>query len=130
VVRASTERIAAAAPRSIDEVRAQSGNLIGMSDETRAQHIELKQFLRDNLYRHYRVQRMTLKARRVVQALYQAFFDDVNLMPDEHHAAALALQEAEGTAGRARAVADYVAGMTDRYAIREHERMFVPSERS
>ena len=130
VVRSTTARIEDADPKSIDDVRAQLGHLVGMSEQTRAQHLELKQFLRENLYRHYRVQRMTLKARRVVQALFQAFFDDVNLMPEEHHAAALMLQEREGEAGRARAVADYVAGMTDRYAIREHERMFVPGERS
>jgi dGTPase len=130
VVRSTDARVAAAAPKSVDEVRAQSGYLVGMSDEVRAQHIELKQFLRANLYRHYRVQRMTLKARRVVQALFQAFMADVNLMPDEHHHAALVLQARDGEAGRARAVADYVAGMTDRYAIREHERMFVPGERS
>jgi dGTPase len=130
VVQSTTARVVAAAPHSVEDVRAQSGYLVGMSEETRAQHVELKQFLRDNLYRHYRVQRMTLKAGRVVQSLFQAFFDDVNLMPPEHHAAAIALQEREGAAGRARAVADYVAGMTDRYAIREHERMFVPGERS
>jgi dGTPase len=130
VVQSTTARIQAANPQSVDEVRLQASYLVGMSEATRAQHLELKQFLREKLYRHYRVQRMTLKARRVVQALFQAFFDDVNLMPDEHHAAALLLQEREGEAGRARAVADYVAGMTDRYAIREHERMFVPGERS
>ena len=130
VVQSTTARIEAAAPRSVEDVRSQTDYLVGMSPDIRAQHVELKQFLRENLYRHYRVQRMTLKARRVVQALFQAFFDDVNLMPDEHHDAAVALEARDGIAGRARAVADYVAGMTDRYAIREHERMFVPGELS
>ena len=130
VVQTTTAQIKAAAPTSIAEVRLQASYLVGMSEETRAQHIELKQFLRDNLYRHYRVQRMTLKARKVVHALFQAFFDDINLMPDEHRVAAASLEAREGKAGRARAVADYVAGMTDRYAIGEHERMFVPGERS
>ena len=130
VVQTTTAQINAAAPASIADVRLQAGYLVGMSDETRAQHIELKQFLRDHLYRHYRVQRMTLKARKVVHALFQAFFDDINLMPDEHRVAAASLESREGKAGRARAVADYVAGMTDRYAIGEHERMFVPGERS
>jgi dGTPase len=73
---------------------------------------------------------MTLKARGVVQALFNAFFNDTQLMPDEHRAAALALEARTGPDGRARAVADYVAGMTDRYAILEHERMFIPGERS
>jgi dGTPase len=114
----------------VEDVRARSEYLVGMSDEVRAQHIELKRFLREKLYRHYRVRRMTLKARGVVQGLFNAFFDDISLMPDENQAAAGALIAAEGDAGRARAVADYIAGMTDRYAIREHERMFVPGESS
>jgi dGTPase len=90
----------------------------------------LKRFLRENLYRHYRVQRMTRKARSVVQDLFRVFMEDVLLMPDEHRAVAQRLEAALGTAGRARAVADYVAGMTDRYAIREHDRLFVPAQRS
>ena len=96
----------------------------------REEHLELKPFLRDNLYRHYRVQRMTRKASGVVQDLFGVFMGDVLLMPDEHRAAAQRFEAAQGAAGRARAVADYIAGMTDRYAIREHERIFVPAERS
>jgi dGTPase len=101
-----------------------------MSDAVRHEHLELKQFLRDHLYRHYRVRRMTRKARAVVTDLFKAFMDDVLLMPDEHRATAQRLENEMGQAGRARAVADYVAGMTDRYAIGEHERIFVPSHRS
>jgi dGTPase len=130
VVQYSSQRIAAAQPAHIDDVRAQSGLLIAMSEPVQAQHLQLKAFLRDNLYRHYRVQRMTLKARGVVRALFDVFISDVRLMPDEYQAAARLLEAQNGMAGRARAVADYVAGMTDRYAILEHERMFVPGERS
>jgi dGTPase len=101
-----------------------------MSDQVRAEHLELKRFLRENLYRHYRVQRMTRKARNVVQDLFSVFMEDVLLMPDEHRAAAQRLETVHGAAGRARAVADYVAGMTDRYAISEHDRLFVPAQRS
>ena len=101
-----------------------------MSDGVRAEHLELKRFLREYLYRHYRVQRMTRKARRVVQDLFEVFMDDLQLMPDEHRAAAQRLEGASGRSGRARAVADYIAGMTDRYAIGEHDRLFVPGERS
>jgi dGTPase len=90
----------------------------------------LKGFLRDHLYRHYRVQRMTRKARAVVTDLFQAFMEDLLLLPDEHRAAAARLEAEQGATGRARAVADYVAGMTDRYAISEHERIFVPAQRS
>ena len=130
VVEATSARLACANPADIEAVRQQPAPLVGMSEAVHAQHLQLKAFLRDNLYRHYRVRRMTLKARGVVQALFQAFFNDTRLMPDEHLAAAGQLEARSGAEGRARAVADYVAGMTDRYAILEHERMFVPGERS
>ena len=130
VIESSTAAIAEAAPRDIDEVRGLAGPLIAMSAAAATEHLELKRFLRDNLYRHYRVVRMTRKARRVVSELFDAFMDDVQLMPPEHQDAARAAEQDHGAAGRARAVADYIAGMTDRYAIGEHQRMFTPGERS
>jgi dGTPase len=93
----------------------------------REQNLELKRFLRGNLYRHYRVHRMTAKASRTITALFNAFIDDPRLMPDEAREKARQLEEQQGDAGRARAVADYIAGMTDRYAIAEYERTFNPS---
>jgi dGTPase len=130
VIESSAQRIAAAAPESIDAVRDHGKTLVEMSDDVRQEHLELKQFLREKLYRHYRVQRMTRKARTVVTGLFSAFLDDVLLMPDEHRYIARSFEAELGLAGRARAVADYVAGMTDRYAISEHERIFVPAHRS
>jgi dGTPase len=130
LVTSSRERIAAAAPNDIDTVRRLKGPLIGLSDGVREQHLELKAFLRDHVYRHYRVLRMTSKASNVLTALFTAFFNDVNLMPTEHRNAAVRFEEEKGKAGRARAVADYVAGMTDRYAILEHRRVFEPGERT
>jgi dGTPase len=65
-----------------------------------------------------------------LQQLFEGFFKDVSLMPTEHRDAALQSETAHGAAGRARAVADYIAGMTDRYAILEHRRLFEPSERT
>jgi dGTPase len=73
---------------------------------------------------------MTSKAHRVVSALFDAFFNDPSLMPDEHQLVGATLESTQGNAGRARAVADYIAGMTDRYAILEHRRLFDPSERT
>ena len=73
---------------------------------------------------------MTTKARRVVSALFEAFFEDPGLMPEEHQWNAARLESAQGPAGRARAVADYIAGMTDRYAILENRRLFDPSART
>jgi len=119
-----------AEPADIDAVRAHSSPLIQLSAGVHAELVELKRFLRDRLYRHYRVQRMTRKARAVVTDLFSAFMEDPLLLPDEHRAGVQRLSAEHGEAGRARAVADYVAGMTDRYAISEHERIFVPSERS
>ena len=129
-IRTTQAQLAQAQPRSIDDVRAHSKPLAMLSDECREEHLELKAFLREHVYRHYKVLRMTSKARRVLQQLFEAFFKDVSLMPTEHRDAALKAEGAQGAAGRARAVADYVAGMTDRYAILEHRRLFEPGERT
>jgi dGTPase len=117
-------------PDSIDAVRAQAKPLVNLSDEVRAEHLELKEFLREQVYRHYKVLRMTGKARRVVHELFDAFFTDVSLMPGEHRDQALKAEELTPNMGRARTVADYIAGMTDRYAILEHQRLFDPAERT
>jgi dGTPase len=115
--------------RSIAEVRSQPAALIGFSDSTGKSNYALKNFLREKLYKHYKVRRMTSKARGVVSDLFDAFFNDPALMPDEHEARTR-LELVQGPAGRARAVADYIAGMTDRYAILEHRRLFDPGERT
>ena len=73
---------------------------------------------------------MTSKAKRVMTALFEAFLADPRLMPEEHSSTAERLESDQGMAGRARAVADYIAGMTDRYAILEHRRLFDPGERT
>ncbi|MBK6673079.1 MAG: deoxyguanosinetriphosphate triphosphohydrolase [Proteobacteria bacterium] len=130
LIESTSARLKDAAPRDIDAVRVLGEGLVEMSDAKRAEHLQLKQFLRDQLYRHFRVQRMTRKARTVVQQMFEAFMDDLLLMPDEHRLSAQRMEAEGGAAGRARAVADYVAGMTDRYAISEHERLFVPAQRS
>jgi dGTPase len=130
LVDASTASIAAAAPASVAEVRALSAPLLTFSEPVREEHLELKRYLREHLYRHYRVLRMTTKARRVVRELFEAMLGDVDLMPTEHQDAARRLEAAEGKTGRARAVADYIAGMTDRFAILEHRRLFNPAERT
>jgi dGTPase len=123
----SREQIAASHVRSIEEVRSAPTALVGFSGRVGAEHLELKRFLRDHLYRHYRVVRMTTKARRVVRDLFSSFHQDLRLLPDEHREAAERLEARDGANGRARAVADYVAGMTDRYAILEHARIHDPA---
>ena len=130
LITASTARLTESGVCSIADVRAYPRPLIGFSDATRELNHTLKSFLREHVYRHYKVRRMTSKARRVVGALFDAFFNDPTLMPDEHRNGGVRLEKTLGTAGRARAVADYIAGMTDRYAILEHRRLFDPSERT
>jgi dGTPase len=129
-IRTTQAQLAQVQPRSIDEVRAHSQPLATLSDDCRAEHLELKAFLRQHVYRHYKVLRMTSKARRVLRQLFEGFFSDVTLMPAEHRDLALQGEALNGAAGRARAVADYIAGMTDRYAILEHRRLFEPGERT
>jgi dGTPase len=129
LIDSSAARLKASGVRSIAEVRSHPNALIGFSDATRELNFALKSFLREELYKHYKVRRMTTKARRVVRDLFEAFFIDPKLMPDEHEARTR-LELVPGPAGRARAVADYIAGMTDRYAILEHGRLFDPGERT
>ena len=130
LIGASQASIAAVAPATVEDVRARSEPLLRFSDQVQAEHLELKRYLRQQLYRHYRVLRMTTKAKRVVRELFGAMLEDVELMPTEHQEAARRMEAADGRPGRARAVADYIAGMTDRFAIREYGRLFDPSERT
>ena len=130
VVTASQAKLAELKPQHIDDVRMLAEPLIIMSDAVQAEHLELKLFLHRQLYRHSRVLRMTTKARRVLRELFTSFFEDIDLLPDEHRRAADRAARETGDAGRARVVADYVAGMTDRYALLEHRRLFSPDERS
>ena len=129
-IRTTQAQLAQVQLRSIDEVRLHPKPLAMLSDACYEEHLELKAFLGEHVYRHYKVLRMTSKARRVVQELFNGFFRDVNLMPTEHRDLALQAEGAQGPAGRARTVADYIAGMTDRYAILEHRRLYEPGERT
>ena len=130
LIHTTESQLGQARPTSIDAVRAHAKPLAALSEECREEHLELKEFLREQVYRHYKVLLMTAKARRVVRELFAAFFEDVTLMPPEHRDQALKAEAANPGTGRARTVADYIAGMTDRYAILEHQRLFDPSERT
>ncbi|HEX4376341.1 MAG TPA: deoxyguanosinetriphosphate triphosphohydrolase [Steroidobacteraceae bacterium] len=130
VIQSSAARLEAAQPADIDAVRKLGQPLIGMSEPMSEQTQQLKVFLRDHVYRHQRVLRMTTKAQRVVRELYAAFMGEPRLMPGEYFEFARQLEAREGTHGRARIVADYIAGMTDRYAIGEYSRLFDPAERT
>jgi len=117
LVETSAALLLEAAPKSIDEVRA-GPPLIRFSPKMREETTALKRFLYANLYRHYKVNRMRVKASRIVRELFDAFMTDPVLLPFDY-------QVASGdTMKQARKIADYIAGMTDRYAIREHKRIF------
>ena len=105
--------------QTLGEVRA-APPLAAFSPALLDEHRELKRFLLRHLYRHYKVARMSAKAGRIISDLYTAFTGDARLLPPEH-------QMRESLEG-ARAVADYIAGMTDRYAMREHRRIFAVEE--
>jgi dGTPase len=130
LIRTTQSQIADAKPKTIDDVRNRAKLLEGMSDDVRAEHLELKKFLNEHVYRHHKVQRMTSKARRVITELFDAFLADEKLLPPEHRIPPDPDRHTSPETARARAVADYIAGMTDRYAILEHRRMFEPGERT
>ena len=123
LIETSRERIDDAAPRDIDDVRAASHPLIAFSGTFRARHLRTKRFLRKHLYRHERVRRMTTEAGRVIRALFDSLFGDPGLLPANTSNQVRELESVHGTAGRARGIADYIAGMTDRFALSEHARL-------
>lgn len=101
-------------PKEVEDAPA----LVGFSAEMAAENRALKTFLRSELYRHYQVVRMTTKARRIVKELFEAFVGNAQLLPPKY-------QESGEQEGLPRAIADYIAGMTDRYAMKEYRRLFV-----
>ncbi len=113
-------RIAELRPDSAAAVRALPAPLVAFSDEMRQNDRALRTFLFQRMYRHYKVNRMTSKARRVVRELFDHYLARPDCLPDEWQAEARDLPEA----ARARLVADYIAGMTDRYALDEHAKNF------
>jgi dGTPase len=123
LIEETARRLAEAKPADIEAVRAQPRPLVGFSPERDTEHHQMKKFLRARLYRHERMQATRVGAGKVLQDLFEGFMRDVARMPAEHRAAALAMEAESATAGRARAVADYIAGMTDRYAFQEHARL-------
>lgn len=115
----SANNIAQHQPNSIADIR-RLPELVGFSAGIAEQNLKMKQFLRKNLYHHYKVNRMSAKAARIVSELFAAFYENTGLLPDEFQIYA--------EQDKARAVADYIAGMTDRFAIREHRKLFTVEE--
>lgn len=117
LVETTAERLAAADPRSVEEVRQQRERLVGYSTETEKRKRELKRFLYRELYNHPRVVASNQRAEVVIGDLFRAYSEAAAELPDQ-------VRERVAEDGEARAIADYVAGMTDRFAIEEHRRRF------
>jgi dGTPase len=113
-------RLAECAPADADQLRALGMPVVAFSEAMREKDRALKAFLFARMYRHYRVNRMSSKVCRVVRDLFEHYLADPDCLPDEWRDQAAG---AEATA-RARLVADYIAGMTDRYALEEHHKLF------
>lgn len=117
LIKQTSANIARERPLSLADVRA-SAPLVGFSEPIREAQREMKRFLRKNLYQHFQVLRMTSKARRIVSELFHAFMDDRRMLPPKY----------QSDDDQSRHVADYIAGMTDRYAMKEHRRLFAVGE--
>jgi dGTPase len=113
-------RLASTLVRSVDEVRALDAPIVGFSDEMRRNDRALKEFLLERMYRHYRVNRMSSKAHRVVHDLFALYLAEPQCLPREWGHLAAGQDEPR----TARVAADYLAGMTDRFALDEHHRLF------
>ncbi|MCB9946778.1 MAG: deoxyguanosinetriphosphate triphosphohydrolase [Rhodospirillaceae bacterium] len=121
----SRRRISLLAPADADAIRRAEGPVISFSAGLRGDEQALRRFLFERMYRHYQVNRETSKARRIVCDLFGLLFREPICLPGEWQTLAVDMADGE----RARLVADYIAGMTDRYALLEHQRLFDLSPR-
>lgn len=122
MIAATDARLTAANPQSARELQQLDHNVVGWNSEFAALNREMKRFLYENLYRHYRVMRMAEKAERVLSDLFHAYVRQPQQLPPT------AYKRIENV-GLPRAVCDYLAGMTDRYALEEHAKLFDPNTR-
>ena len=122
VIYTTAERLRQLKPTSVEEVRQHPSDLVTFSPELRAKNKELKNFLMKNLYRHWRVMRMQEKAKRLLRQLFEAYASEPHQLP-------LSVQRRMQKDDPDRVICDYIAGMTDRFALQEYRKMFDPNER-
>jgi len=129
VIETSRDHLDAVQPKNLNEIRMQEEPLINLSALMYEKHLEIKNFLQTHLYQHYRVRRAALLAHKVIRHLFETFNNDPYLLPLEAQLEIQRLQaQLGGDVGRARAVADYLAGLTDHSAMTEYEHLFYPSK--
>ncbi|HDQ35140.1 MAG TPA: deoxyguanosinetriphosphate triphosphohydrolase [Chloroflexi bacterium] len=115
----TARRLEASGVQSPEDIRALSENVVAWSPETAAMTRELKAFLYENLYRHPRVMRMQIKAERLITDIFEAYYGEPGQLPHE-------VQRKLEACSLERVICDYIAGMTDRYALQEHAKLFDP----
>ncbi len=119
MVNATDRRLKESGAKSALELQKLSYNVIGYSEDMHRRNRELKDFLYQKLYRHYRVVRMQIKAENIIKNLFEAYISEPAMLPTQY-------QKIVTLRGLQRTVCDYIAGMTDRFAIDEHQRLFDP----
>ena len=118
------KRLNELAPQSPEDIRMAGRAMVAFSDEMREKVDNLRAFLFDRMYKHFTINRIGLKVERIITDLFEAFMRDYHLLPPKWQGHVETQGGQDDANLRARVVADYIAGMTDRYAIREHERLF------
>ncbi|MCC7118861.1 MAG: deoxyguanosinetriphosphate triphosphohydrolase [Anaerolineales bacterium] len=122
MISATDSRLKSSKAKSALELQKLKHNVIGYSEDLQRQNRELKDFLYKKLYRNYRVMRMSVKAEKLITDLFNAYRAEPAILPDR-------VQTLTEKHGLERAICDYIAGMTDRYAIEEHQKLFNPLEK-
>ena len=128
LIESSRSAIQQSGVQTLADVRSQFLPLMCYSDTMHVQKNALKRFLHDNLYFHPKVYRMSWRARKIIRALFEAYMQDTRLLTPKYQNFAKEYETIDGKAGRARAIADFIAGMTDRYAMREYGQLFDVSD--
>ena len=119
MVQATDQRLKESSAKTALDLQKLSYNVIGYSEDMQRRNRELKDFLYQKLYRHYRVMRMQVKAENIIKNLFEAYHNEPGMLPTQ-------FQKITSLRGLERTICDYIAGMTDRFAIEEHQRLFDP----
>ncbi len=120
MIKSTAERIESSGVKTLRELQSLPYNVVGFDEEMKKANRVLKDFLFKNMYRHYRVVRMQKKAEKVLTDLFAAYLAEPTMLPDH-------FQQLIPEKGKERTICDYLAGMTDRFAIEEYQKLFDPS---
>jgi dGTPase len=119
LIHATNQNLRESGVRTVHELQSLAYNVVSFSEDMHRRNRQLKDFLYNNLYRHHRVVRMAVKAERIISDLFQAYVREPAILPDH-------IQEWAKERGLERTICDYIAGMTDRFAVEEYQKLFDP----